>query len=469
MEVEEICAKALEKIKPTGQEEKEIEELIEKLTTTIKEESRRRNWPVKPILVGSVAKNTWIRGVKDVDMFLAFPESFSRGDLEDKGIRLAKAVVRELKGKYVEEYAEHPYLSAEIEGYRVDLVPCYHLTILSKIKSAVDRTPFHAKYVNERLTREQVDQVRLLKRFMYGIGVYGSDLKTKGFSGYLCELLVLYYDSFLNVLRAASRWKFGQVIDIRGLAIRPKSKFTRANLIVVDPVDKNRNVAAVLSKEKLSEFIAASRRFLEGPRLKFFFPEKRKEVEDEEILREINKRGKLIAISFPSPKVVPDILWPQMEKALRNVKTLLEKNEFKVMRKDVWANRIGCLLLELSVWRLPEVKKHVGPPIYVSRKHQKKFIQKWVKEREKVAGPYLEGDRWVVEVERKYTEPISLLEENLSGESEELMERGFPKHVATGLVKGGIYEDEGLLELCDKDKEFRKFLVDFLTRKEKWL
>ena len=469
MEVEEVCAEVLKRIRPTKEEEREIKQLVSKIEKTIKEQARERNWPVKPILVGSVAKNTWIKGIKDIDMFLAFPESLTRDELEDHGIRLAKVVVQKLKGKYVEEYAEHPYLTAEIEGYRVDLVPCYHLTVLSEIKSAVDRTPFHTKYIRERLTEEQTDQVRLLKRFMYGIGVYGSDLKTKGFSGYLCELLILYYESFLGVLKAASKWKRKEVIDIRGLTIRPERMFPQASLIVIDPVDKNRNVAAVLSRERYSEFVAASREFLKNPKIKFFFPPKKEPMKDEELSKLIEERGKLIAISFPSPKVVPDILWPQMERALKNVESLLKMHSFRVMRKDVWANRIGCLLLELSVWNLPKIKKHLGPPIWISSEHQKKFIQKWVKTKEKVAGPYLEGDRWVVEVKRKYTEPISLLEAHLSGTVEELEERGFPKHIAEKLQDGGIYKNQGILELCKMDRDFRKFLAEFLTKQVPWL
>jgi tRNA adenylyltransferase (EC 2.7.7.25) len=54
--------------------------------------------------------------------------------------------------------------------------------------------------VISNLHREQKDEVRLLKKFMKGIGVYGAEIKVKGFSGYVAELLVYFYDSFRNVL-----------------------------------------------------------------------------------------------------------------------------------------------------------------------------------------------------------------------------------------------------------------------------
>jgi tRNA nucleotidyltransferase (CCA-adding enzyme) len=63
--------------------------------------------------------------------------------------------------------------------------------------SATDRTPF-IHYVKKRLGKTLQDDVRLLKKFMQGIKVYGAEIKTGGFSGYLCELLILHYGSFAN-------------------------------------------------------------------------------------------------------------------------------------------------------------------------------------------------------------------------------------------------------------------------------
>ena len=43
-------------------------------------------------------------------------------------------------------------------------------------------------------------------------------------------------------------------------------------LIVVDPVDPNRNVAAALTLDKMLQFAAVSQTFLKEPGLDFFFP-----------------------------------------------------------------------------------------------------------------------------------------------------------------------------------------------------
>ena len=100
------------------------------------------------------------------------------------------------------------------------------------------------------------DDVLLLKQFMKGIGVYGSELKVGGFSGYLAELLVLCYGSFAGVLQAAIRLEAGNVHRPG----RASGKKTHDEpLVVVDPVDPNRNVAAALTLDKMFQFAAASR------------------------------------------------------------------------------------------------------------------------------------------------------------------------------------------------------------------
>ena len=169
--------------------------------------------------------------------------------------------------EHEEKYAEHPYVHAIIEGFDVDLVPCYLLENTSCLKSAVDRTPFHSRYILERI-KGMEDQVLLLKQFMKGVGVYGSELKVGGFSGYLSELLVLHYGSFMGTLEGTSRWRPGEIIDLEGGGALSHDE----PMVVVDPVDPRRNVAAALTLDKMLQFAASARCFRKGPSLDFFLP-----------------------------------------------------------------------------------------------------------------------------------------------------------------------------------------------------
>ena len=242
------------------------------------------------MLVGSAARGTWLAQDHDLDIFL--------GVAPDGDLAAALEVARLVAVDYEEKYAEHPYVHAWVDGFDVDLVPCYLVVDASCLKSAVDRTPFHTRYVSQRIAGRE-DDVLLLKQFMKGIGVYGSELKVGGFSGYLAELLVLYYGSFRGVLQAASLWRPGTCIDLEGQGKKAHDE----PLIVVDPVDPNRNVAAALTLDKMLQFAAVSQTFLREPGLNFFFPKSLGPLSDEEIIAQMEVRGtKLILVEFPAPE-----------------------------------------------------------------------------------------------------------------------------------------------------------------------
>src|SRR5206468_712277 len=101
-----------------------------------------------------------------------------------------------------------------------------------------------------------------------GIGVYGAEAKVLGFSGYLCELLILKYASFRGVLDSSLSWRPGTVIVLEG----PPARTFPEPLIVVDPVDPNRNVASAVGIEQLATFVHAAREYLAAPSERFFFP-----------------------------------------------------------------------------------------------------------------------------------------------------------------------------------------------------
>jgi len=95
----------------------------------------------------------------------------------------------------------------------VDIVPCYDAKS-GEWQSATDRTPYHTNYIRARLDKQLRGDVRLLKKFMQGIGVYGAEIKVGGFSGYLCELLIMKYGSFEATLHAFAKYNKRVVIDI---------------------------------------------------------------------------------------------------------------------------------------------------------------------------------------------------------------------------------------------------------------
>ena len=163
-------------------------------------------------LLGSLARNTHLKGDRDLDLFVFFPKKLSRTEFEKEGLRIGKKV---LKGHFWEEaYSEHPYIRGTYKGHDVEIVPTYKIRGIHEKKSSVDRTPFHQQYMEKKMKGKQKNEVRLLKRFLKGIQAYGADTHYNSLSGYGAELLIIKYNSFVQTLKAVSKWKLPLTIDL---------------------------------------------------------------------------------------------------------------------------------------------------------------------------------------------------------------------------------------------------------------
>ncbi|WP_423793332.1 CCA tRNA nucleotidyltransferase [Methanocaldococcus indicus] len=391
----------LKDIKPDKEEMEKIHNLADKLINIIKKYSSKNVEDV--LFVGSSARNTNLKGSYDIDIFILFNKRVSIEKLEEEGLYLGKKAIEELNGKYEINYASHPYIRGYVDKYKVDIVPCYKIEFGERIISAVDRTPLHHKFLIERLTPQLCDEVRLLKAFLKSLGLYGSDVKTKGFSGYLCELLILKYNSFLNLLEDAQNWKKKKVIildDIYKLYGDIKFKEFDEPLVVYDPVDINRNVAAALSRDNYCKFIFYSREFLKNPKKEFFYNYK------EIIEKNLNNRekGKVIKLKIPRDKISDDIVYPQLEKLLKSIVKILEQHEFKLLTYKCYLDEnYGFIELEFLVDELPNIMIKLGPPIY-NKKRVDSFLKKYDKVFVKDCYLYSFSNR-------KYTNAIDLLKD----------------------------------------------------------
>ena len=213
MNANNIINEVLGKIKPVPAEQQRIQEVADHIISLVDRAAAGRGLTdVSGMLVGSAARGTWISGEHDLDIFISFPEDTPEQDLKTVGLNIARQVAVD-DNNSEERYAEHPYVHAIFGDFEGDLGPCCRVGSAAQIKSAVDRTPFHNLFILDRIEGLE-DEVLLLKQFMKGAGVYGSDLRTGGFSGYLAELLVIHYGSFMEVLQAADSWKTGIIMDI---------------------------------------------------------------------------------------------------------------------------------------------------------------------------------------------------------------------------------------------------------------
>jgi tRNA nucleotidyltransferase (CCA-adding enzyme) len=264
-ELNALTKRILEKITPKKEEYAKIDSLSRELEKKITSACKQEGIEAIVRVEGSIAKDTWLSENPDIDIFMRLPTSIPRKNLGDIGLKIAKKAAE--GAKQLERFAEHPYLEIFLGGYRIDIVPCYDAKP-GEWQSATDRTPYHTDYIKGNLDKELLGDVRLLKRFMQGIGVYGAEIKVGGFSGYLCELLIMKYGSFAQTIRAFAGYNQRVVIDIGGFYANRATELQLLfpeSLVIIDPVDKGRNVASAVQPQKLDELICAARVFLKKP------------------------------------------------------------------------------------------------------------------------------------------------------------------------------------------------------------
>jgi len=443
----------LKEIKPSREEEKEMDNFVNKILKT----SRKISKMINPMVCGSIAKDTWLSKRYELDLFLLFNPSFSKKQLEKKGLDIAKEIVKSLKGKYQIAFAEHPYLRGWIGKFQVDIVPCYSIKNPEKIKSAVDRTPHHVKFVKRNL--KNPDDVRLLKQFCIANNCYGADVKTLGLSGYLCELLIIKYGSFEKLVKDASKWRAGKIITFGKIDKISISKKFKTPLIVIDPVDKNRNVSAAVSVENFYKFVRYCKDFDRNSKKEFFFPIKTKPYSVDETRKEIQKRGtRWYIIKFKKPKVLEDVLYPQLRRCLRSIEKELEKNGFKVMNRYFWCNDKCVLIFEMETWQVPKLSKNIGPNVF--SKHAEEFLKHYKENR-----VYIEKENWVVEKEREFTTVLHFLKDLLIKSKKDLLEKGIPSKIAPLLRKSELTAGgEAFKTITKLPEEFRSFLKEWFER-----
>ncbi len=455
--VEKILEKVVKKIKPPKKEEKTLKELSEEIIKVAKEISGKYNY--YPMFCGSLVKGTWLPPA-EIDLFLIFPPDISRKELESKGLEAGRKICRALNARYEKKYTEHPYLRCYVSWkgkyYEMDIVPCYDVPP-EKIISAVDRTPWHVKYILENLKEKQKDEVRLLKKFCKVQHVYGADLLHQGFSGYLCELLILKFGSFQKLVREASKW-YPQVILY--LEKRPEKhvleQFKNQPLVFIDPVDPKRNVAAAISYESFFRFVKACKEFLKKPSEKFFF-KKEKELTIPELKNTLRKRdSKFYVLVFPRNNAHEDVLISQLRRLTKHLGRELRNHGFSIHRAEPFLfSRYFGILIETEVWKLPKIMKRVGPEIL--SKHAKEFLKHYADKK-----AWIENEQWVVEDERKIQTIEEFIKNFFRGSAKILEKRGVPSNVAKQSRKMKLYKgDRELTALASNSKEMREWLYRY--------
>jgi tRNA nucleotidyltransferase (CCA-adding enzyme) len=365
-----VTSQALKYCQPSV---KEVEKLTT-ITNQVLELVRKYPSPLinEVVAGGSFAKGTWMKDDADLDIFVKIAPSIDKVEFEELGKKVGLQSLKRYRTQM--RYSEHPYVEGFVRGVRVNIVPCFDVE-RGKWKSAADRSPFHTEYIKNNLDMRKQHEVRLLKKFLKTIGIYGAQIAKGGLSGYVTEILTLKYGSFISTLHAiADIDNKGQIISICEVDNDVLKTF-QSSIIIIDPVDPRRNLGSAISAESLGKFILASRSFIKRPSLDFFTEEKNIKP------KSLKLNSNLLIVEFKYQPRSPDIIWGQLRRNLSSISKQLQLGHFNVIRSTCTTDEKGfaALLFMLQSVKLPSYIERIGPEVF-RRKESSKFISKNAKE-----------------------------------------------------------------------------------------
>ena len=403
----QVLKQATKLVVPTHSESEKVRRL-ERMTLAKTRRAARRFPEVREVLMGgSFAKGTWLPNRVDLDIFVEIDSATPEERFERVGLEVGAIATRGYPtGK---KYAQHPYTEATVEGVRVNIVPCFAVKA-GEWKSAADRSPYHVELV-KGIPEERKDQVRLLKLFMNGAGVYGAEIQQQGFSGYVAEVLLIKHESF----EAVVRWFADYKMPGNGRAFS-----------LPDPVDEGRDLGIAVSGESLGRMVLACREFLRRPSLAYFGSMSGR------VRRSLE--GEVFAVLFSHKVLSEDTLWGELRKTLKHVVRHLEVRGFHIARAMAAsdnASRSAILLIPEFV-ELPEVEQRIGPTVD-RRKDVEAFVSTNSRQSRLV---WVDDDARVRLLRpRRYTRLPDLLVDVIRGRAGPI---GASKEIETGMKKSGV-------------------------------
>ena len=352
-------------IQPTDKQREKLSIITKQVLSSLDQAILENKVNIKRILGGSYAKDTWLNLETDIDIFILFPIDFKEEEFEKLGIKIGKTALKNHNPKL--RYSEHPYVEGVIDNVKINIVPCYDVEIGNWISSA-DRTPFHSRLIESKFNDKMRSETRLLKLFMKSLEIYGAEIKIKGFSGYVCEVLILKYKKFTSVLEAASDFSKDEIIkwDKKSDILNINNK---TNLTILDPIDNKRNLGAAISNKSISKFIIASRLFLNKPDKKYFQLDKK--------VKTTKSTNNTITILFAYKDKPIDTLWGLINRTLNHLRIQLEKMSFSILKHSAAIDEKGnCALIFLfKELYIPEQEIKIGPEVYM-KESLEKFLSK---------------------------------------------------------------------------------------------
>ncbi len=385
---------------------------VKEVISLIEKGIKKNGVSAKVFLGGSFAKSTFIEKDFDCDIFLQFDKKYDENELSN----LSEEILKRFNP--VRIHGSRDYFNFEYKNIFFEVVPVYLIKKPSEASNITDVSPFHVTWFNEKRMKkpELAREVKVTKIFLKAQKLYGAESYIHGFSGHVVDILIAHYGSFINLIKNASEWKFPVIIDVENhyknldpILFLNKDKI-KNEVIVVDPIVKERNAAAALSKENAIKFIQICKQFLEKPSKEFV------EIKFLDLNSAKEKIGCNLGIIFevtPLNEKSKDVAGTKAFKAFEFLVESLVKHDFLILDSFFDWNKKGNAFFYITFDKkeLANEKVIIGPP-------NKKSFEKNISEFKSKYGDkvFLKDGKFCAKVRREITNPLKLVEKLVMNE-----------------------------------------------------
>jgi tRNA nucleotidyltransferase (CCA-adding enzyme) len=412
-------------IRPDGNVVRNADDMVKNINMLLK----KHKIVAECVKGGSIAKDTFLKDDYDIDLFIRFNNSYKGQDISEITAKVLKELCEQPKVTLERIHGSRDYFQFKIRhGKKIiifEVIPVIlvHAQNYYEAENITDLSPEHVEWVRKYTAKNPrlPDEIRLAKQFCKANKVYGAESYINGFSGHIIDILIIHYGSFINLLNAFSKLDEDSlrkpiIIDTEKNLANPlkqlnKSKITP--LIIVDPIQKDRNSAAALSRKRLLIFIDAAKRFLKKPSKSFF------EIKIFDMNREVagslkqlglrNSKVKIVKMDIDTAEGSRDVAGT---KALKVYELILEHMKlygFKILSTD-WnfvhdeKHAEAYIIIDGNIGK--EIIRE-GPPA-TARDDYKKFIDKHTSLKH---GIMYKDSRAYAIVPRKFVDPKAFIED----------------------------------------------------------
>ena len=380
MNYKSVLAKAQEIVIPSKEESYSVNEAAGEIVQIINEKGAKVG--AELVVGGSVAKGSWLPNLHDIDCFLRF-DYIKYKDKSEQLAVFAEKLVKSCFKNYKLLHGSRDYFQVKYNGFDIEIIPVLKITKPEMMKNITDVSPLHFIWLGKRSRKLNLStDIRLAKQFFKANGLYGAESFIRGISGHVIEIMIIHYGGFTQLLRAISKWGDRAIVDPERRYMNEKQLMLLMNdsklvspLIVVDPIQPERNAAAALSEEKFKALKKLAIKFLANPSLAAF---KEKKITVDQIKNRKTGKKLLLFSVKPDPAVTIDVAGCKILGLFEDVTRLIEGFDFNIAKKDWYWDKHNAALLWFYIDPriLPASFRHNGPPIKLAE-HAIAFKKEW--------------------------------------------------------------------------------------------